>query len=442
MQVSVEKIDGANATAKGTITNETLSKKEDKIVKEIAKTVSIPGFRKGKVPPSIVRSRYKDKIKQDAKTEAIQEFYSKALEELKIEREALIGEPIFDKFEDTEEKIEIEMTLSYRPEIDLGDYKSLVPEVKEPEVTDKEVEERIEKMLKSVAPLKKVEEEREVKEGDFVLIDFEGFIDGKPFEGGKAQGYLLEIGSKQFIEGFEDQLIGMKPGETREIKVTFPENYGAKDLAGKEATFKVTLHEIQQKEVPSVENIDEETLKKLLPGEENPTVELLKEKTKEQIKSEKMNKLYNEELKPILIEKLIENIKFDLPKNIVEQEIDMAFRNAYAQMSEEERKEYQDNTDKVKEKREELRENAENSVKLTFIVDELAKKEGVEVTDQELVSTIYLEALQTGREPKALLDMYKEQGLLPAVKMAMVEDKLFAKLFDDKLKESKKEENK
>ena len=442
MQVSVEKIDGANATAKGTITNETLSKKEDKIVKEIAKTVSIPGFRKGKVPPSIVRSRYKDKIKQDAKTEAIQEFYSKALEELKIEREALIGEPIFDKFEDTEEKIEIEMTLSYRPEIDLGDYKSLVPEVKEPEVTDKEVEERIENMLKSVAPLKKVEEEREVKEGDFVLIDFEGFIDGKPFEGGKAQGYLLEIGSKQFIEGFEDQLIGMKPGETREIKVTFPENYGAKDLAGKEATFKVTLHEIQQKEVPSVENIDEETLKKLLPGEENPTVELLKEKTKEQIKSEKMNKLYNEELKPILIEKLIENIKFDLPKNIVEQEIDMAFRNAYAQMSEEERKEYQDNTDKVKEKREELRENAENSVKLTFIVDELAKKEGVEVTDQELVSTIYLEALQTGREPKALLDMYKEQGLLPAVKMAMVEDKLFAKLFDDKLKESKKEENK
>ncbi len=442
MQVSVEKIDGANATAKGTITNETLSKKEDKIVKEIAKTVSIPGFRKGKVPPSIVRSRYKDKIKQDAKTEAIQEFYSKALEELKIEREALIGEPIFDKFEDTEEKIEIEMTLSYRPEIDLGDYKSLVPEVKEPEVTDKEVEERIENMLKSVAPLKKVEEEREVKEGDFVLIDFEGFIDGKPFEGGKAQGYLLEIGSKQFIEGFEDQLIGMKPGETREIKVTFPENYGAKDLAGKEATFKVTLHEIQQKEVPSVENIDEETLKKLLPGEENPTVELLKEKTKEQIKSEKMNKLYNEELKPILIEKLIENIKFDLPKNIVEQEIDMAFRNAYAQMSEEERKEYQDNTDKVKEKREELRENAENSVKLTFIVDELAKKEGVDVTDQELVSTIYLEALQTGREPKALLDMYKEQGLLPAVKMAMVEDKLFAKLFDDKLKESKKEENK
>ncbi len=442
MQVSVEKIDGANATAKGTITNETLSKKEDKIVKEIAKTVSIPGFRKGKVPPSIVKSRYKDKIKQDAKTEAVQEFYSKALEELKIEREALIGEPIFDKFEDTEEKIEIEMTLSYRPEIDLGDYKSLVPEVKEPEVTDKEVEERIENMLKSVAPLKKVEEEREVKEGDFVLIDFEGFIDGKPFEGGKAQGYLLEIGSKQFIEGFEDQLIGMKPGETREIKVTFPENYGAKDLAGKEATFKVTLHEIQQKEVPSVENIDEETLKKLLPGEENPTVELLKEKTKEQIKSEKMNKLYNEELKPILIEKLIENIKFDLPKNIVEQEIDMAFRNAYAQMSEEERKEYQDNTDKVKEKREELRENAENSVKLTFIVDELAKKEGVEVTDQELVSTIYLEALQTGREPKALLDMYKEQGLLPAVKMAMVEDKLFAKLFDDKLKESKKEENK
>ncbi len=439
MQVSVEKIDGANAKATGVITNETISKKEDKIAKEIAKSVEIPGFRKGKVPPAIVKKRYKDKIAQDAKTEAVQEFFDKAISELDIDREKLIGEPVFDKFEEGEEKIEIEMTLAYRPQIELGDYKSLIPEVKEAEVSDEEVEERIKDMLKAVAPLKKVEEDRELKEGDYALIDFEGFIDGKPFEGGKAEGYLLEIGSKSFIEGFEDQLIGMKPGESREIKVTFPENYGAKNLAGKEATFKVTLHEIQQKEVPSLDNIDEETLKKLLPGEENPSVELLKERVKEQIKSEKMSKLYNEELKPALVEKLVETISFDLPKNIVEQEIDMALRNAFAQMSEEERKEFQENVEKVKEKREELREDAQKSVKLTFIVDELAKKEGIDVTDQELSSTIYFEALQTGRNPQELFEYYKNNNLLPALKMAMIEDKLFAKLFDTKLKESKEE---
>ncbi len=437
MQVTVEKKNEANAKATGVIDKETLLKKEDKIAKEIAKTIDMPGFRKGKVPPAIVKKRYKDKIAQDAKSEAVQDFFNKALDELELDREKLIGEPTFDKFEEKEEAIEIEMNIAFRPVIDLGDYKSLIPEVKEAEVSDEEIEERIKSMLKAVAPFKKVEEDRELQNGDYALIDFEGFIDGKPFEGGKAEGYLLEIGSKSFIEGFEDQLIGMKPGETREIKVTFPENYGSKDLAGKEATFKVTLNEIQQKDIPSIENIDQETLKKLLPGQENPTIELLKERVKEQIKSEKMSKLYNEELKPAFVEKLVESISFDLPENIVEQEMDLAFRNAFAQMSEEERKEYQENVEKVKEKREEFREEAQKSVKLTFIVDELAKKEGIDVSDQELSSTIYFEALQTGRDPKELLDYYKNNNLLPAIKMAMIEDKLFSKLFDNKLKESK-----
>ena len=233
----------------------------------------------------------------------------------------------------------------------------------------------------------------------------------------------------------------MKAGETREIKVTFPENYGSKDLAGKETTFKITLHEIQQKDIPSLDNIDEETLKKLLMGAENPTVDTLKERVKDQLVSEKMGKLYNEELKPALVEKFIENISFDLPKNIVEQEIDMAFRNAYATMSEEEQKEYQEDVEKVKQKREELKKDASNSVKLTFIVDELAKIENVTVNDQELSQTIYFEALQTGKNPQELLDYYKKQNLLPALKMAMVEDKLFSKLFDNKLKESKGEES-
>ena len=441
MQVNVEKIDGANASAKGTIPKEILAKQEDQISKEIAKSADIPGFRKGKVPPQIIKNRYKDKIAQDAKSQSIQDFFDKALRDLEIERESVIGEPFFDKFEEGENGIEVEMTISYRPKIELGNYKELISDFEEPQVSEEEINERINQMLKTSAPLKKVEEERELQNGDFALIDFEGFLDGEPFEGGKAEGHLLEIGSGSFIPGFEEQLTGMKAGETREIKVTFPENYGSKDLAGKETTFKVTLHEIQQKDIPSLDNIDEETLKKLLMGAENPTVDTLKERVKDQLVSEKMGKLYNEELKPALVEKFIENISFDLPKNIVEQEIDMAFRNAYATMSEEEQKEYQEDVEKVKQKREELKKDASNSVKLTFIVDELAKIENVTVNDQELSQTIYFEALQTGKNPQELLDYYKKQNLLPALKMAMVEDKLFSKLFDNKLKESKGEES-
>ncbi len=441
MQVNVEKIDGANASAKGTIPKEILAKQEDQISKEIAKSADIPGFRKGKVPPQIIKNRYKDKIAQDAKSQSIQDFFDKALRDLEIERESVIGEPFFDKFEEGENGIEVEMTISYRPKIELGNYKELISDFEEPQVSEEEINERINQMLKTSAPLKKVEEERELQNGDFALIDFEGFLDGEPFEGGKAEGHLLEIGSGSFIPGFEEQLTGMKAGETREIKVTFPENYGSKNLAGKETTFKVTLHEIQQKDIPSLDNIDEETLKKLLMGAENPTVDTLKERVKDQLVSEKMGKLYNEELKPALVEKFIENISFDLPKNIVEQEIDMAFRNAYATMSEEEQKEYQEDVEKVKQKREELKKDASNSVKLTFIVDELAKIENVTVNDQELSQTIYFEALQTGKNPQELLDYYKKQNLLPALKMAMVEDKLFSKLFDNKLKESKGEES-
>jgi trigger factor len=222
----------------------------------------------------------------------------------------------------------------------------------------------------------------------------------------------------------------MKEGETKEITVKFPEDYHAKEFAGKEATFKVTLHEIQEKVIPA--DIDEETLKKFLPNEEAPTVELLKEKIKEQLEAEKLSKLYNEEVKPKFVEALVEKYEIDLPENIVEQEIDMAFRNALPSMSEEEIKTYTTDLEAAKEKREEFRKDAIDSVKLTFIVDELAKLEEVAVDDQEVMQTLYFEALQSGQDPQALIKQYEEQGLLPAVKMAIVEDKLFTKLFNAK----------
>ena len=431
MDLKTEKIDSANASVEATISKEDIDQKETALAHEAAKDMQIAGFRKGKVPAHVVKARYGDKLKQDAQNEALREIYEKSLEELGIDPTAIIGEPSVKKFEETENgDVEVEILIATKPEMKIEGYKELIPDFEVPEVTDEEVQERIDEMLKSSAPIEQVKEDRPLQEGDYALIDFEGFIDGEPFQGGSAQGYTLQIGSGSFIPGFEDQMIGMKVDETKEIKVNFPEDYHAKEFAGKEATFKVTLHEIQEKVVPA--DIDEETLKKFLPNEEAPSKELLEKKVKEQIEAEKLSKVYQEEVKPKFVEALVEKVEIDLPQNIVEQEIDMAFRNALPSMSEEEIKTYTTDADAAKEKREEYRNDANDSVKLTFIVDELAKMEEIAVDDQEVMQTLYFEALQSGQDPQQLIKQYEEQGLLPAVKMAIVEDKLFTKLFNEK----------
>ncbi len=431
MDLKTEKIDSANASVEATISKEDIDQKETALAREAAKDMQIAGFRKGKVPAHVVKARYGDKLKQDAQNEALREIYEKSLEELGIDPTAIIGEPSVKKFEETENgDVEVEILIATKPEMKIEGYKELIPDFEVPEVTDEEVQERINEMLKSSAPIEKVKEDRPLQEGDYALIDFEGFIDGEPFQGGSAQGYTLQIGSGSFIPGFEDQMIGMKVDETKEIKVNFPEDYHAKEFAGKEATFKVTLHEIQEKVIPA--DIDEETLKKFLPNEEAPSKELLEKKVKEQIEAEKLSKVYQEEVKPKFVEALVEKVEIDLPQNIVEQEIDMAFRNALPSMSEEEIKTYTTDADAAKEKREEYRNDANDSVKLTFIVDELAKEEKIAVDDQEVMQTLYFEALQSGQDPQQLIKQYEEQGLLPAVKMAIVEDKLFTKLFNEK----------
>lgn len=435
MDIKTAKTDSANAKVEATISKEDIDQKETALAQAAAKDMQIAGFRKGKVPAHVVKARYGDKLKEDAKNEALREVYEKGVEALGIEQAEIIGEPSVKKFDETEKgDVEVEIFIATKPEMKIECYKELVPDFELPEVTDEEVQQRIDEMLKSSAPIQKIKEERPLKEGDFALIDFEGFIDGEPFQGGSAEGYTLEIGSGNFIPGFEEQMIGMKEGETKEITVKFPEDYHAKEFAGKEATFKVTLHEIQEKAIPA--DIDEETLKKFLPNEEAPTVELLREKVKEQIEAEKLSKVYNEEVKPKFVEALVEKYEIDLPENIVEQEIDMAFRNALPAMNEEEIKTYTTDVEAAKEKREEFRKDAIDSVKLTFIVDELAKMEEVAVEDQEVMQTLYFEALQSGQDPQQLIKQYEEQGLLPAVKMAIVEDKLFTKLFNEK-KESK-----
>ncbi|SMC08849.1 trigger factor [Nitratiruptor tergarcus] len=432
MELQATKVDNANAKVEAKIAKEEIEKKSNKIANQLAKTMDIPGFRKGKVPVAIVKKRYGEKIEQDAEAELVREALDKALEDLEIAKESMLGEPRFTKFEKKDEFIEMELEIGFRPEIALENYEELVPEFEEPQVTDEEVETRLKELAEAMAQFVENPKRKVAKEGDMVVIDFKGTLeDGTEIEGGSAQNFELRLGSGQFIPGFEEQVIGMKKGETKTIEVTFPEDYPNKELAGKKAKFEVTLHTIKEKE--PVE-INDELAKKMLPQNPDATVEVLKEEIKKQIKSEKLSKLYNEELKPKLMEALVEKYAFDLPRNIVDQEIDVQLNNKAASMNEEEIKELRENKEKVEALREELRPEAEKSVKATFIVDALAKKEGVSVDDQEVVQTIYYEALQMGRDPKEILEAYQKQGLLPAIKMAMIEDRLLTHLLNKKMK--------
>lgn len=436
MDLKIDKINSANAKVTTTIGKDELQQAQDKIAREFAKKANIPGFRAGKVPVNVVKTRYKKEITSDAEQELVQKLFQQALKDLGRDTKDVVGEPVFKKFDKKGDTIDAEIIISFKPELKLDGFEECIPTHATPRVTKKDVDEQKDKIFAMVAPLKPIKGKRGLKKGDFALFDFDGYVDGKAFDGGKAENYTLEIGSGQFIPGFEDGMIGLKAKESKDINVTFPENYGGSELAGKDAVFKVTLHEIQAKELP--ETLDEETLKRLLPNEEKPTSEKLEEQIKEQVKADKLNKLYEEELKPKFVKSVVKKFTFDLPENIVEQELDMQVRQNWQSFSKEEIEGFQKDPKKLEAKRESYKNDAIDSVKLTFIVDELAQQKGISVDDQEVMQALYYEAMQQGQNPKEYVEMYQKQGVLPAVKMAMIEDKLFRSLFFDTKKEPKK----
>ncbi len=430
MEFNAKKVDEANAIVTSTIAVEDINKNYDKIAKQASKQMNISGFRKGKVPVAVVKQMHGEKLMQDAESDALRDLFQASLKDLALTTEEIIGEPAITKFDKKEDgSIEVEVKFAVKPSIELGDYKALLPEVKTKKVMAKDVDERLDTMAKQSAPLEKLKRKRAAKDGDFTLIDFEGFVDEVAFDGGKAEKYSLQIGSGSFIPGFEEQIIGMKYEEEKNVVVTFPAEYQSADLAGKEATFKVTLHEIQEKVAAE---LNDEFAKTMLQGEEDATMDSLKEKIKEQIKTEKTSVYYRDELKPAYLDTLVKELTFALPQSVVDQEINMALNNKVKEYSEEDIKKLQENPSEVEKLRDELKDDASDSVKATFIVDALAKAEGVDVTDQEVSQVIYYEAMQMGQNPQDALKTYQEKGYLPAIKMSMIEDKVMTKLLDEK----------
>ena len=425
--VEANKIDSANSIIKAKIDSKILEEKKKKIAKEIAKKAKIQGFRPGKVPVKVVEKMYAEEIKRDAISEAVKEVLDEGIKQLGANE--IIGEPQVIKFDEKEDGIDVEIKVFTKPEVNIDDsYKECVPDVTLPEVSEEEIEEELKKIAKQFAESKVVDKES-LEKGDVAVIDFKGYIDSKPMENGSAESYPLEIGSGSFIEGFEDQLIGMKVGESKKIKVKFPENYGAKEIAGKEAEFDVTLQEIQEK-VPA--EINDDLAKKYM-NDENATLETLKNYIKDSILQRKKAETFAP-LKEQILECLVEKYNFDLPENIVDQEVDVIVGNEAAKLTPAEIKELQENPEKLKEFREKFVDEAKNRVKLTFIIDVIAKKENVSVNDEELTQILYYEALMQGQNPTEYIKQVQEQGLIPVLKMNLIQEKLLNKLLEDKVK--------
>lgn len=433
MQVKAKFEDKVNAVASVNIPRQKIDDEIKALAQKASKSIKMDGFRPGKVPASAVMKRYEKELSKDAEQNLLKNAVDEALKELKKDGKELVAEPYFEKFERKDSGIETQLILSFKPQVDLKGYEALIPKFSAPKAEKKELDEKKKELLKSLATTEPIKSKRALKKGDFAKFDFEGFVDGVAFEGGKAENFTLEIGSGRFIPGFEDAMVGMKEGENKDIKVTFPKDYGAANLAGKEAVFKIKLHEIKELKIPE---LNAEILKQILPNEKAPSEKLLDERLSEQIENEKLFKLINEDLKEKFGEALLKKFDFDLPRGVVEQEIDVQFRNAWSGFSQKELDEIRGDSDKYQKKRESFRSEAQKSVKFTFVVDELARLRGVSVSDNEVVQAVYFEAYRYNQDPKALLESYQQQGILPAIKMSLIESKLFNDIFAPKKDEN------
>ena len=427
--MEVKKIDSANSTIKTTLKKEAIDTKKKEVAKKMARTIKVDGFRKGKVPVAVIESRFAKDVKNDAINALVSEVYENGLKELNIDKNSLLDEPKFTKFDEKGDDVEIEIVVFTRPEINIEGYDEVIPETKLPEVLDEEIQTKIEDYAKQSAEPVKVEKEI-AEDGDFAVINFKGFIDGKEMENGSAENYPLELGSNSFIPGFEEQIVGMKVGESKDVVVTFPEEYQAKEIAGKEAKFEVTLNELQQKVSPE---INDDLAKKIL-NKEDATVEELKNVIKDEILATKKAQLFAPK-KNELTTALLEKFTIDIPESVLENEANIQLQQKASAMKPEEIKEISEDEEKLNKLREEAKAEAEKRVKLTFLVDEIAKAEKVEVSDDEMMQAIYYEAIRNGEQDiMKVVDYYKENNLLPAIKMSMVEDKLLTQLLEKKAK--------
>ena len=416
MNCKVEKTENANEV-KLELTVE--ANKFDEAIKKVyfksAKYFNIPGFRKGKAPMQIVEKYYgKEIFYEDAFNEVAQEALEEAIKENNLE---VVSRPDIEVTQIEKGKdLIFTAVMQTKPEAELGKYKGIEIKKIEYNVTDEDIEHELKHMQEHNSRIITIED-RPVENGDTATIDFEGFVDGVAFEGGKAEGHELEIGSNTFIPGFEDQIIGMKIDEEKDINVKFPEEYFSKDLAGKDATFKVKVHEIKRKELPE---LDDEFAKDV---SEFDTIKELKEDIKQ--KQQKQNdEKAKYETQDAVIKAVCEKMKVDIPSGMIEMEVDNMVKDIEQRLSYQGLKleQYLKMMNKKEEDmRKEYEPQAIEGIKSRLALEAVIKAEKIEATDEEIDEKLKEMAKNYGKENDE--EFLKNENVRNYIKQGLTSEK-------------------
>ncbi len=422
MKTTVEKLEGNHIALEVEVDEERVEQAIDEAFQKVVRQVKIPGFRAGKAPRRVVENRVgKDYLRYEALEELIPEVYAEAIQDNNLRP---IDIPPVDILDMEEGKpLRFRAVLEVEPEVTLGEYKGLPATRQIRRVTNADVDEVLENMRERSAQLVTTER-NELIAGDFAVIDFTGYVDDQPFPGGAAQGHTLEIGSGQFIPGFEDQLIGAKVGETRAIEVTFPEDYGAEHLAGKDARFDVVVHEIKEKKIPA---INDDFAKDM--GDFETLLEL-RASIRQNLEQE-MERLAERALEGDLIQALVDGAEVDIPQKMVDFQIDQKIEHIKEELANQglDEEQYLEILDMSPEElREQLQPEAEMEVRTSLVVNALIDAEDITVSDEEVDERIDTMAGE-GARAEIIRNFWETQRT--ALQRNMVRDKAIAFLVEN-----------
>ena len=398
---TVKKLSETSYEVSVTRTGDELSHLKEHVLSHF-KDAKVDGFRPGHVPAKVLEQKFQKEIEGEILNHIISEEYQKAVVENELRP---IADPRLEKYENKEGTVEVVFVIPVLPAITLGEYKGVEVEKETLDITDEKVNAEIERLKEGAAKLKEVEADATAELNDVANIDFEGFIDGEAFEGGKAEGFDLTLGSHSFIDNFEDQIVGHKKGDEFDVTVMFPENYGAENLAGKPAIFKVKVNSIKRKEEAE---LNDDLAKEL--GYDS--LEDLKVKTRESLTKREETRI-NNEFKGKVVEAVVANTNVEVPAELTNREVEYQI-NRFAQQLQMQGislEQYFQMTGQTLDKmREESREMAEKSVKTELVLSEITKAENIEVSDDEVNAEIDKMAAMYGMDKEALLADVRKSG--------------------------------
>ncbi|WNQ12927.1 trigger factor [Paenibacillus aurantius] len=410
MKASWEKIEKNQGVLTVEVEAEKVAVALDKAFKKVAAKVNVPGFRKGKVPRSLFESRFGvESLYQDALDILLPEAYFEAIQETGIEP---VDRPEVDVEQMAKgQALKFTAKVQVKPEVQLGDYKGIEVPALSTDVTEEEIDAELKQLQQRHAELVVVEDGA-AENGDITSIDFEGFVDGEAFEGGKAEKYSLELGSNSFIPGFEEQVVGMKKGEEKDIEVTFPEEYHAEELKGKAAVFKVTLHDIKRKNLPV---LDDEFAKDV---SEFETLEEFKQDIEKRVK-ERKEQANQREKENLVVDKAAEAAELDIPAAMVESEIGQMiqeFENRLKAQGMNMELYYQFSGQNEEALKEQMRGDAEKRVRNNLVLEAIAKAENITATDEEIEAELEKMAQTYQRSVEEIRSILEANGSLAGMK--------------------------